>query len=78
LNAEDKDTTYFLTFRAIGDFTGGGVEQIAVLASAHGKHDSWYHVEYLILSPTNHGTLERVTDHRAPYRVKAMERAESH
>jgi hypothetical protein len=51
LNAEDKDTTYFLTFRAIGDFTGGGVEQIAVLASAHGKHDSWYHVEYLILSP---------------------------
>lgn len=78
LNAEDKDTTYFLTFRATGDFTGDGVEQIAVFASAHGKHDSWYHVEYLILEPTNHGTLVRVTDRRAPYSVKAMQRTENH
>jgi len=78
LNAEDKDTAYFLTLRAIGDFTGDGVEQIAVFASAHGKRDSWYHVEYLILSPTNHGTFVRVTDRRAPYRVKTMEGAESH
>ena len=61
LNAEDKDTTYFLTFRAKGDFTGNGVEQIAVFASAHGKRGIWYHVEYMILEPTNHGTLLRVT-----------------
>ena len=46
-NAKDKDATYFLTLRAIGDFTGDGVEQIAVFASAHGKRGSWYHVEYL-------------------------------
>jgi hypothetical protein len=78
LNAEDKDTTYFLTVRAVGDFTGDGAEQIAVFASAHGKRGSWYHAEYLILSPTNHGTLMRVTDHRSPYRVKAMEGAENH
>ncbi len=78
LNAEDKDTTYFLTFRAKGDFTGDGVEQIAIFASAHGKHGSWYHVEYLILEPTSHGTLVRVTEGRAPYRVKAMQRAENH
>lgn len=78
LNAEDKDTTYFLTFRAKGDFTGDGVEQIAFFASANGKHGSWYHVEYLILSPTNHGTLVRVTEHRAPYRVKTIQRAENH
>lgn len=77
LNAEDKNTAYFLTLRAIGDFTGDGAEQIAVFASAHGKHDSWYHVEYLILSPTNHGTFVRVTDRRAPYRVKVMEGAEN-
>lgn len=78
LNAEDKDTTYFLTLRAIGDFTGDGVEQIAVFASARGKRGSWYHAEYLILSPTNHGTLVRETDHRPPYTVKAMQRAENH
>lgn len=78
LNAEDKDTSYFLTFRAEGDFTGDGVEQIAVFASANGKHGSWYHVEYLILSPTNHGTLVRVTDRRAPYKVKTIQHTESH
>jgi hypothetical protein len=78
LNAEDKDTTYFLTVRAVGDFTGDGAEQIAVFASAHGKRGSWYHAEYLILSPTNHGTLMRVTDRRAPYRVKATKGAENH
>jgi hypothetical protein len=71
LNAEDKDTAYFLTVRASGDFTGDGVEQIAVFASANAKDSSWFHAEYLILSPTSQGTLVRVTDHRAPYRIKA-------
>jgi len=70
LNAEDKDAAYFLTIRASGDFTGDGVEQIAVFASANGKRSSWSQAEYLILSPTSHGTLVRVTDRRAPYRMK--------
>ncbi len=65
LNAEDKDTAYFLTFRARGDFTGDGVEQIAVFASANGKRGTWFVTEYLILSLTSHGTLVRVTDRRA-------------
>ena len=78
LNAEDKDTAYFLTIRALGDFTGDGVEQIAVFASANGKRGSWSHAEYLILSPTSHGTLVRVTDRRAPYRMKAIQRGENH
>src|SRR5215472_47776 len=72
LNAEDDDTAYFLTIRARGDFTTDGVEQIAVFASANGKSDSWFHAEYLILSPTSHGTLVRVTDRRVPYRIKAI------
>jgi hypothetical protein len=71
LNAEDKDATYFLTIRASGDFTGGGVDQIAVFASANGKRGSWSEAEYLILSPTSQGTLVRVTDRHAPYRIKA-------
>jgi hypothetical protein len=71
LNAEDDDTAYFLTLRARGDFTGDGVEQIAVFASANGKHSSWFHAEYLILSPTSHGTLVRVTESSPPYRIKA-------
>jgi len=71
LNAEDDDSAYFLTIRARGDFTGDGVEQIAVFASANGKRGSWFHAEYLILSPTSHGTLVRRTDHRAPYDIKA-------
>jgi hypothetical protein len=70
LNAEDKDSDYFLTIRAHGDFTGDGVEQIAVFASANGKRGSWSQTEYLILSPTTHGTLVRVTDRRTPYRIK--------
>ena len=70
LNAEDKDAAYFLTIRASGDFTGDGVEQIALFASANGKRSSWSQAEYLILSPTSHGTLVRVTDRRAPYRMK--------
>ena len=78
MNAEDKDATYFLTLRATGDFTGDGVEQIAIFASAHGNHGTWYHVEYLILSPTNHGMLVRVTDRRAPYNVKAKQPIENH
>lgn len=78
LNAEDKDATYFLTIRAAGDFTGEGVEQIAVLASANSKRGSWSHAEYLILSPTNHGALVRVTDRRAPYRIKAIQSAGNH
>jgi len=76
LNAEDKDTAYFLTFRARGDFTGDGVEQIAVFASANGKRNTWFQAEYLILSPTSQGTLVRVTDRRAPYRVKAIQHGE--
>jgi hypothetical protein len=72
LTAEDKDTAYFLTIRAKGDFTGDGVEQIAVFASANGKHSSWSHAEYLILEPTSHGTLVRLTERRAPYTVKAI------
>jgi len=48
--------------------------QMAVFASAHGKRGSWYHIEYLILWPTNHGTLVRVTDRPAPYSVKAKQR----
>jgi len=78
LNAEDKDAAYFLTIRASGDFTGDGVEQIAVVASANGKRSSWSHAEYLILSPTGHGTLVRVTDRRAPYKIKAIQRGENH
>ena len=78
LNAEDKDISYFLTIRAEGDFTGDGVEQIAVFASANAKRGSWSHSEYLILSPTSHGTLVRITDRRAPYRIKAIQREENH
>jgi hypothetical protein len=78
LNAEDKDTAYFLTIRASGDFTGEGVEQIAVLASANAKRGSWSHAEYMVLSPTSHGTLVRVTDRRAPYKVKAIQSGENH
>jgi hypothetical protein len=72
LMAEDKNTVYFLTIRAHGDFTGDGVEQIAVFGSANGKRSSWSHAEYLILAPTSHGTLVRLTDRRAPYRMKAQ------
>ena len=78
LNAEDKDTAYFLTIRAIGDFTGEGIEQIAVLASANAKRGSWSHAEYMVLSPTSHGTLVRVTDRRDPYKIKAIQRREDH
>lgn len=78
LNAEDKNTTYFLTIRASGDFTGDGVEQIAVFASANGKRGSWSRAEYMVLSPTSHGTLARVTDRRAPYTMKAIQRGENH
>ena len=77
LNAENKDTAYFLTIRASGDFTGDGVEQIAVFASANTKRGSWSHAEYMVLSPTGHGTLARVTDRLAPYRVKAIQRGEN-
>ena len=77
LNAEDKDTTYFLSLRATGDFTGDGAEQRAVFASAHGKRDSWYHAEYLILEPTSDGRVVRVSDRRAPYSVKGKQRAEN-
>jgi hypothetical protein len=72
LNAEDKDTLYFLTFRARGDFNGDGVEDIAVFGSANGKHGSWAHAEYMILSPTRDGKLVRLTDVRAPFRLKAQ------
>ena len=72
LNAEDKDTAYFLTVRASGDFTGDGIEQIAIFASANGKRSSRSQAEYLILSPTSHGALVRVTDRRAPYRMKSQ------
>ena len=78
LNAEDKDTAYFLTFRAKGDFTGDGVEQIAVFASANAKRGRWFHAEYLILSPTSHGTLVRVTDRRPPYRIKTTQGGKNH
>lgn len=78
LNAEDKDTSYFLTIRASGDFTGDGVEQIAVFASANAKRGSWSHAEYMVLSPTSNGTLVRVTDHRAPYGTKAIQGEENH
>jgi hypothetical protein len=77
LNAEDKDTAYFLTIRASGDFTGDGIEQIAVLASANAKRGSWSHAEYMVLSPTSHGTFARITDRRAPYRLKAIQREEN-
>lgn len=73
LNAEDKDTSYFLTVRAGGDFTGDGVRQIAVFASANAKRGSWSHAEYMILSPTSHGMLVRVTERGVPYRLKARE-----
>jgi hypothetical protein len=76
LNAEDKDTAYFLTIRAEGDFIGDGVEQLAFFASANAKRGSWFHAEYLILSPTRHGTFVRVTDRRAPYEIKATQRRE--
>jgi hypothetical protein len=78
LNAEDEDTFYSLTVRAKGDFTGEGVEQIAVFASAYGKRSSWSRDEYLILEPTSHGTLVRVTDGRVPYRAKTIQPAENH
>jgi hypothetical protein len=78
LNAEDKDTAYFLTIRASGDFTGDGVDQIAVFASASAKRGSWSHAEYLILSPASNGMLVRVTDRRAPYGVGAIQRGENH
>jgi hypothetical protein len=71
LNTEDEDTFYFLTIRARGDFTGDGAEQIAVFASASGKHSTWAHAEYMILLPTSNGRLVRVTDDRAPYSIKA-------
>lgn len=78
LNAEDKDTAYFFTIRASGDFTGDGVEQIAVFASAGAKRGRWSHAEYIVLSPTSQGTLVRVTDRLAPYRVKTIQRGENH
>lgn len=78
LQAEDKDATYFLTIRASGDFTGDGVEQIVLFASAQGKRSSWSQTEYLILSPIGHGALVRVTDRRPPYRVKASQRGENY
>ncbi len=78
LNVEDRDAGYFLTIRASGDFTGDGVEQIAVFASANGKRGSWSSTEYLVLSPRNDGTLVRVTDRRAPYTMKAIQRGENH
>jgi hypothetical protein len=78
LNAEDKDTAYFLTIRARGDFTGDGIEQIAVFASANGRHSTWYHAEYLILSPAKDGPLVRVTDRRAPFSVKTTQPKKDH
>jgi len=78
LNAQGKDATYFLTFRAKGDFTGNGIEQIAVFASAKAKHGNWSHAEYLILEPTSQGTLVRVTESRVPYRIKSIQPGENH
>lgn len=78
LNAEDNDNTYFLTIRAKGDFTGDGMEQIAVFASGNGKHGTWSHSEYLILEPKSHGKLVRVTDNRVPYDVKTKQPPENH
>jgi hypothetical protein len=65
-------------FRARGDFNGDGVQDIAVFGSANGKHGSWSHTEYMILSPTSDGKLVRLTDRRAPYEVKAIPRAANH
>jgi hypothetical protein len=78
LNAEDQDADYFLTVRASGDFTGDGVEQIAVFASANGKRSNWSQAEYSILSPTSQGRLVRVTDRSAPFNMKKMQRGENH
>jgi hypothetical protein len=72
LLAEDADFVYSLQILARGDFNGDGIEDIAVYGTVQGKHGTFAHAAYLILSPANNGKLTRLTHDRAPYRIKAQ------
>jgi hypothetical protein len=72
LLAEDNDFVYSLQILARGDFNGDGVEDIAVYGTAQGKHSTWAHAAYFIVSPSTNGKLARLTHGSAPYRLKAQ------
>ena len=61
LLAEDADYLYSLQILARADFNADGAEDLAVYGTAQGKHSTWSHAEYFILSPAASGKLARVT-----------------
>jgi len=60
LLAEDADDLYSLQILARADFDGHGDEDLAVYATAQGKHSTWSHAEYFVLAPTSNGNLARL------------------
>ena len=72
LLAEDQDEAYSLEILARGDFNGEGTEDIAVYGTIQGKHSTYSHVVYLILSPASNGKLVRLTSDTPPYRIRSL------
>jgi hypothetical protein len=72
LLAEDNDFVYSLQILARGDFNRDGVEDLAVYGTTQGKHSTWAHAGYFIVSPSTNGKLTRLTHGSAPYRLKAQ------
>ena len=66
LLAEDADYLYSLQILARSDFNGRGAENLAVYGTAQGKHSTWSHAEYFVLTPTANGKLARVTVGTSP------------
>lgn len=72
LLAEDNDYVYSLQVLARGDFNGDGIEDLAVYGTAQAKRGTWAHASYFIVSPTTTGKLVRLTNGRAPFRLKVQ------
>ena len=70
LEADDGSDSYSLQILARGDFTGGGVEDIAVYGCAVGDQSTWFECEYFVFSLTSQGKLARQTEDSAPYALK--------
>jgi len=70
LEADDGRDSYSLHILARGNFTGGGVEDIAVYGCAVGDQSTWFQCKYFVLSLTNQGKLARQTESSAPYALK--------
>ena len=71
VGAEDSRLSYSLEILARGDFNGDGNGDVAVYGCAVGKGSTWFQCKYFVFSPNNQGKLVRLTEDRAPFRIKA-------